>query len=168
MFWWLKKRSQLLQIGKELMEQIFAECRKRYPEEACGFVIVSPEGAPSEGRKATRVVPAVNIQNAVHTRDPKRYPRDAKTAYSIDPKEWDRVKQEAERDGEIIVAIFHSHPEHDVYFSAEDKGMAAPWGEPLFPDQSYLVISVYGGKIKGASEFYWDGSKKDFVEKKIT
>lgn len=143
------------------MDQIFHECEKRYPEEACGFVI-------GHGIKATRVVPAVNIQNAVHVRDPKRYPRDAKTAYSIDPKEMERVKREAEGKGETIGAIFHSHPEHDVYFSPEDRGMAAPWGEPLFPDQSYLVVSVYGGKVKGASEFYWDASKRDFVEKKIT
>lgn len=156
----LKGEKPLLQIDKKLMEQIFEECQKRYPYEACGFVV---------GKKgtATRVVPIENIQNAVHARDPKRYPRDAKTAYTIDPKEMERVTGEAQQQGEATVAIFHSHPEHEVTFSAEDKGMAAPWGEPLFAGQSYIVVSVYGAKVKGASEFYWAPAKKDFVERKI-
>ena len=143
-----------------MLDEIFAECEARYPFEACGFVI-------GKGREVSRVVPAANIQNEVHKRDPKRYPRDANTAYTIDPKEMERVSVTAAKSGKSIVAIFHSHPEHEVYFSAEDKGMAAPWGDPLFPDQSYIVVSVYERKVKGASEFYWDPAKKDFVERKI-
>lgn len=153
----------MLQVDQKLLTQIYAECRKQYPNEACGFVL----GESGTKRIAVQVVPCKNIQNELHQKDPARYSRDAKTAYVIDPKEIKTVEMEARKLGYSIIAIFHSHPEHGVYFSDEDKGMAAPWGEPLFPGLSYLVVSVYGGEIKNASDFYWDGGKKDFVECKI-
>lgn len=157
----------MLQISDTLLNQIYTECRKQYPNEACGFVL-GESGAKST---SVQVVPCKNIQNELHQKDPARYPRDAKTAYTIDPEEMKKIEEKYCRGGVTppveIIAIFHSHPEHGVYFSDEDKGMAAPWGEPLFPGLSYLVVSVYGGEVKNASDFYWDGEKKDFVERKI-
>ena len=150
----------MLQINSKFLSEIFYFCAKGYPDEACGFVL----GTVGTRRVATRVVACKNSQNELHAKDPVRYPRDAKTAYTINPKDMEQIAAEAKSKGETIVSIFHSHPEHGVYFSAEDKGMAAPWGEPLFPELSYLVVSVYGGEVKNASEFYWDTNKKDFVE----
>lgn len=142
---------------------MYAEAEKQYPHEACGFII----GNAQNERRAVEFIPTQNLQNELHAKDPVRYPRDAKTAYSIDPREMDAVVGKAKELGMELVAIFHSHPEHGVYFSEEDKGMAAPWGEPLFPQLSYIVVSVYGGAVKNASEFLWETGKKDFVEVKI-
>ncbi len=153
----------MLQIDQKLLNEIFKESERCYPEEACGFVI----GTTVAGRQAEQVVACKNIQNELHTKDPARYPREAKVAYTIDTREMEKIQSQATADKKKLLAIFHSHPEHGVYFSAEDKGMAAPWGEPLFPELSYLVISVYERKIKNASEFYWNNEKKDFVERKI-
>ena len=149
-------------INKNQLQTIFEESERGWPEEVCGFVV----GLAQNGkREAIEVIPCQNIQNLLHQKDPERYPRNAKTAYTIDPKEMNRIQKEAVEKGFEILSIFHSHPEHGVYFSDEDKGMAAPFGEPLFPNLSYLVVSVYGKKVKNASEFFWDG--KDFVEMKI-
>lgn len=153
----------VLTIDPNLLNEIYAESERAYPEEACGFVT----GTVNDGRTALRVIPCKNIQNELHAKSPERYPRDAKTAYVIDPKEMQRIEAEAKAAGHEIISIFHSHPEHGVYFSAEDKGMAAPWGEPLFPNLSYLVVSVYGGKVVNASDFYWEPAKQDFIERKI-
>lgn len=149
----------MLEINQTLLSEIFVESERCYPDEACGFVV----GAAG----AEKIIACKNIQNEVHANDRKRYPRDAKTAYTIDPKEMEEVQKNAKKSGNKILCIFHSHPEHGVYFSSEDKEMAAPWGEPLFPDLSYMVVSVYGGHVKNASEFYWDREKKDFLERKI-
>lgn len=146
-------------IDQKLLDQIYAESKRCYPEEACGFVVGQTE--------PEKIIPCKNIQNEVYAKDRERYPRDAKTAYTIDPKTMEEVRREAQKSAQKILCIFHSHPEHGVYFSAEDKQMAAPWGEPLFPDLSYIVVSVYGGEVKNASEFYWDEGQKDFVEIKI-
>lgn len=151
-----------LHINENQLQTIFKESERGWPEEVCGFVV----GLAQNGkREAIEVIPCQNIQNLLHQKDPERYPRNAKTAYTIDPKEMNRIQKEAVEKGFEIISIFHSHPEHGVYFSDEDKGMAAPFGEPLFPNLSYLVVSVYGKKVKNASEFFWDG--KDFVEFKI-
>lgn len=147
-------------IPEGVLAEAFAEALERYPDEACGFLI-------GNDGKADRFVACRNVQNDRHERDPVRYPRDARTAYVIAPEEQQRVKTEAESLGMDLVAIVHSHPEHDAYFSAEDKANAAPWGEPLFPGLSYVVVSVYGKKVKAANEYYWDDERGDFVEKKL-
>ncbi len=154
-----------LNISQNLLEEIFAESRRTWPEEGCGFVIgfVSSSGE----RTAEKFIAVTNIQNQVHEKDPVRYPRNAKTAYTIDPKEMETIQKNAESAGKKIISIVHSHPEHGVYFSAEDKEMAAPWGEPLFPEISYIVVSVYSGEVKNCSEFGWDVAANDFVENKI-
>ena len=154
----------MLKIDPKLLDEIHAECRRAWPEEAFGIVV----GQVGSHLVATQVIPVRNLQNELHQSDPKRYPRDAKTAYVIDPKEIERIAREARDKGEAIVSMFHSHPEHDVYFSREDQDMAAPWGEPLFPHMSYLVVSVVAGEIKGASEFYWDLESKQYVDRKIS
>lgn len=150
--------NDMLIFPDNLLQQIFQECERAYPEEACGFV--SGEESPAS------IIVCKNIQNELHVADPVRYPRNATTAYTIDPKEMERIQKEVQTSGKKLLAIFHSHPEHGVYFSEEDRAMAAPWGEPLFP-MSYLVISVYKGKVALASEFYWDLGKKDFLENRI-
>lgn len=155
--------NKQLIIDQVLLDKIFSECCRTYPYEACGFVL----GKSGDTRRAFEVVCAQNMQNSVHAKDPARYPRDAKIAYTIDPKEMGAITAEAALKKLVILSIFHSHPEHGVYFSAEDKGMAAPWGEPLFPELSYLVVSVMARKVKNASEFVWHAAKKDFVEYKI-
>lgn len=158
------KIKNMLTIDQNLLNQIYTESRRTYPDEGCGFVL----GTITNGKRlATEVIPVKNIQNELHTKDPQRYPREAKTAYTIDPKEMERIEKEAKQKDLKLLCIFHSHPEHGVYFSAEDKGMAAPWGEPLFPELSYLVISVYEGIEKNCSEFYWNPEQNDFVERTI-
>ncbi|EKD41828.1 MAG: hypothetical protein ACD_73C00504G0001 [uncultured bacterium] len=145
----------------KVQSDMFAEAKRCYPFEACGAIL----GKVGVEREAVEFVALQNRQNEVHAKDPKRYPRDAKTAYTIDAREWQQLEQDAKARGLKIISIFHSHPEHGVYFSAEDKEMAAPWGEPLFPDQSYIVVSVCSGEVKNASEFFWNDDKKDFIEK---
>jgi len=150
-------------ISERVLKSIFIECEANHPEEACGFLL----GTLDEGRKAEEFVPCKNIQNKLHAEDKERYPRDAKTAYVIDSKEQEAVFARAKEQGLEVVSIVHSHPEHGAYFSDEDKKNAAPWGEPLFPNMSYLVVSVYGKKVKTVADFYWSEEKKDFLEEKI-
>lgn len=153
-----------LVLSEDLEKAVFAEAIRCHPHEACGFVL----GEIKNGeRTATAFVACKNIQNELHAADPLRYPRTAETAYVIDPKEQALVEKMVKEKGLAMLAVFHSHPEHGVYFSAEDKTNAAPWGEPLFPELSYLVVSVYDKKIKGMSDFCWDAEKSDFVEVKM-
>lgn len=151
-----------LKINSYVIKQVLELCEKAYPEEACGIII-----GPKDKNDAIGIFPVKNIQNELHAKDPERYPRDAKTAYNMDPKDFALVETECKiKDFEYKI-FYHSHPDHGVYFSDEDKEIAAPWGEPSFPEVGHMVVSVEKGKAQGASEFYWEDETKEFVERKL-
>jgi len=124
------------------------------PDEGCAVLL---------GREdQVRLVPMENAQARHHARDPEAFPRTARTAFSLDPRAWLALLREADRTGERILAIAHSHPESGAGFSAEDRRWAAPDGQPLLPGVAHLVIAFQGGRPRSARWAVWaDG---DFLE----
>jgi [CysO sulfur-carrier protein]-S-L-cysteine hydrolase len=110
-----------------------------------------------------------NIQNRLHAEDPEAHPRDARTAYQMEPRELLEVNRDGDRPGWRIVLFYHSHPSHDAYFSATDKARAL-WGdpegdaEPSYPGVAYIVISVYDRAVRDAKAYAWDEAARDFRE----
>lgn len=130
-----------------------------YPDEGCGLLLYHPES----GRWRTQALK--NAYDRYHARDPLRFPRTARTAYLFDPLEWLSVSEEADRRGEHVACVFHSHADVGAYFSAEDRVMAAPDGEPVLPGVAYLVVAVNQGKATAAKVFRWrDG---EFAEEAV-
>src|SRR4051794_15007180 len=111
-----------------VLRQICLHAEREYPNEACGMII-----GPIGKEHAIGVFPIRNIQDDLHQKEPEKYSRDARTAYYMDPKQQRIVEKEAKEKGFDLKVIYHSHPDHDVYFSEEDKLMAGPWGEPNNP-----------------------------------
>lgn len=152
----------MLVICSQMIEAITQHAIQHYPDEACGF-LVGEKGQNS----VTDFIPIQNVYDEMHAKYPETYPRTAKTAYLIDPREQQKIFDEVEKNGQEIKSIIHSHTDHDAYFSAEDRLVATPWGEPTYPGISYLVVSIWDKKLKAINEFVWDEEKKDFVERKI-
>ncbi len=152
----------MIQISEYVLKQICLHAEREYPNEACGMII-----GPEHKENAIGVFPIRNIQEELHQKDPQKYPRTAKTAYYMDPGQLKIVEKEAKSKNFDTKVIYHSHPDHEVYFSDEDKLMAAPWGEPNHPGVSWIVISVQNGRAQAASEFFWEEEKKEYVEKKL-
>lgn len=105
-----------------------------------------------------------NIQNQLHALDPQTYPRTALIAYAMNPKELEAVIDAAHEHGAKLKAFYHSHPNHDAYFSEEDKAFASPFGEPTFPGAAQIVVSIYDRVVKGICAFAWSEEEKDFIE----
>jgi len=148
--------SRELHIPAAVRTAIDAHAAETYPDECCG-VIVERDGELS----AVRVS---NVQNERHEQDPQLYPRTARTAYSMGP-EAVPILLDAERGRLRLHAFYHSHPEHEAYFSAEDKTSAlGGWDEPNYPDAGQIVISVREGRPRYAKAFAWDPAARDFVE----
>ena len=125
-----------------------------YPAECVGVVT----GIPGEP-ETYEIQRLTNKQNEMHEKDPEHFGRDATTGYFVDPKEVFDLIRETEAKGRKLLVLYHSHPNHDAYFSDEDHNAAVMWDEPVFPGTDYLVVSVYDGKVKEASIFSWDGEK---------
>ena len=145
-----------LTLTDKAWQEISLHAIETFPEECCGVILYS--GKTDEVRRCG------NIQNALHALDAGSYPRDATIAYAMDPKEIDSIIQEAEAAGASIKAFYHSHPNHEAYFSQEDKAFASPFGEPSYPESAQIVISIYDRVVKRIAAYVWAQDKKDFVE----
>lgn len=132
---------------------------EEYPYECCGIVIGKQDRDDED-----ILFRCTNIQNQLHEKDPQKFVRDARTAFYIDPKELMKILKEAATRNMEIKAFYHSHPDHDAYFSEEDKRMALFEDEPAYPGARYLVVSVYDGKVKSQAMFAWNSVTKVFEE----
>jgi proteasome lid subunit RPN8/RPN11 len=145
------------------LENIFAHAEEAYPDEACGIVIGRPNDPEANGVRR-----CANLANQYHQDDPIRYPRDAKTAYIMDPKDLLRIQCESDANGLEFVVIYHSHPDHEAYFSETDRELALFDGEPVWPQLRYLVVSVKNGKVAYFKGFRWNAAEKQFTEEPLS
>ena|SRR5438876_8705526 len=148
-------------IMRSSFAQMAAQAEREFPNECCGFLI---EGAAGE-----EVRPIRNIQNEKHAEDPAHFTRDARTAFQMDPRHHLAVLKEIDQRKLRLKVIYHSHPDHDAYFSATDRAQACSFdpSEPDYPDTIQIVISVRAGKFVRAAAFVWDAERKDFVETEL-
>jgi len=152
-------------IRRATMDAIVAQAEREFPFECCGFIIGdNNENAVEEVRRIA------NIQNAMHAKDPTAFPRDARTAFLMDPKQHLAVMNELDARKLELRVVYHSHPDHDAYFSPTDRAQACSFDptEPDYPDTVYIVLSIRAGKFARAAAFAWDSDKKVFVETPLT
>jgi proteasome lid subunit RPN8/RPN11 len=154
-------------IRKATFDQIVAQAEREFPFECCGFII--SDHPVAGGNAVEEVRPITNIQNLKHAEDPVAFARDARTAFLMEPREHLSVMNEVDRRRLRLDAVYHSHPDHDAYFSATDRAQACSFdpGEPDYPDTVYIVISVRGAKFARAAAFRWDPKIKDFAEAEL-
>ena len=143
-------------LTQEAWTEISRHAQETFPEECCGVIFSA--GATDQ------VVRVKNIQNQLHALDPQTYPRTAVIAYAMDPLELDSVIRQGEEKGRRLKAFYHSHPNHDAYFSDEDKAFASPFGEPTYPNAAQIVISIYNRAVKVIRAFEWSTARNDFAE----
>jgi len=150
-------------IRRASMDAIVAQGEREFPYECCGFII-------GDGNAVEEVRPIANIQNAMQAKDPGAFPRDARTAFLMEPKEHLAVMNEVDDRKLELRVVYHSHPDHDAYFSATDRAQACSFdpAEPDYPDTVYIVMSIRAGKFARAAAFAWDFGKKEFGEIPIT
>jgi len=125
-------------------EQIYEHARGTYPHECCGFMI---------GRKgATREVARIHALRNLRTDR-------AHDRYEIDPLDWIRVDR-ALANGEEVIGIYHSHPDHPSRPSEFDREHAHPF-------MSYLIVAVHDGEIESARSWELDDQTRAFNEERI-
>jgi [CysO sulfur-carrier protein]-S-L-cysteine hydrolase len=145
-----------VELTESTWNDIAHHAEEEFPDECCGVVLSN--GATD------RVQRLRNIQNELHARDPKTHPRTAAIAYNMDVRVLDSLLLEAGKLGYRLKAFYHSHPNHDAYFSAEDRDAATPFGEPTYPDALQIVVSVYDRVVRTIKSFAWSEEKNNFVE----
>lgn len=138
------------------------QAEAEYPAECCGVVLVGAGGAGDR-----RLLPCRNIQAELHAKDPARFPRDARTAYYVAHADLLEIGRQEARGYDVHV-IYHSHIDAGAYFSATDQRQALVDGQPAYPQATYVVVAVEGGRGGEARAFRWDPAACDFVEVPLT
>jgi adenylyltransferase/sulfurtransferase len=137
------------ELPRAVLDEIYAHARAGYPEEICGLILAENEVRRCENR-----------QNALHAEDPEHFPRDARTAYNLPPKDLLFLGRSLRSERPVTV-IYHSHIDVGAYFSDEDARAAVLDGELLYP-VDYVVIDVQKDGVRGCRRFrFTDGQ---FVE----
>jgi [CysO sulfur-carrier protein]-S-L-cysteine hydrolase len=108
----------VLQIRRDLVDEMVSHARRDHPDEACG-VIAGPEGSD----RPERFVPMTNA-----ARSP--------TFYEFDSGEQFRLWREMDRDDEVPVVIYHSHTSTEAYPSRTDINLASE------PGAHYVLVST--------------------------
>jgi proteasome lid subunit RPN8/RPN11 len=141
-------------LTPEELEAVRRQALEEYPHESCGVIVA--RGAER------RLVRCRNVQNELHARDPVRHPRDARTAYYIDPADLLRLGR-LEGEGFTVAVIYHSHVDAGAYFSDTDRRQALLGDEPAYPGATYVVTSVVGGRVEAVAAFRWNPARRDFL-----
>lgn len=142
-------------VSRDELREIRDHAVTEYPRESCGVILARPGDR--------RLIRCRNVQDDLHRRDPERYPRDARTAYYIDPADLLRIGR-LEGEGFGVAVIYHSHVDAGAYFSETDRRQALVAGEPAYPDAIYIVTSVVEGRADAVAAFRWQPSRQDFIE----
>ena len=143
-----------MRLHETVIKKIYEHAMEEYPDECCGIIISDVE--------SQTVQRCTNIQNQLHAEDPVRFPRNAHTAYTIDRGEFDAIIGSAQAQGKEVIALYHSHCDHESYFSEEDVAAQTVFGEPEFPDALHIVASVMDGRVHDIRCFIWDRERQIF------
>jgi proteasome lid subunit RPN8/RPN11 len=108
----------VLNISRQLHDEIVAHARRDHPDEACG-VLAGPAGSD----RPERFVPMLNAE-----RSP--------TFYRFDSMEQFRVWKEMDSNDEEPIVIYHSHTATEARPSRTDIGLASE------PGAHYVLVST--------------------------
>jgi proteasome lid subunit RPN8/RPN11 len=128
----------MIRIESEAWATMVSHAREAYPNECCGAMIGSQDGA----EKLVRV--AMPLENAFAGVQATRYelrPEDLLAA--------DKAASERKMD---LIGIYHSHPDCDAYFSETDLKNSCPW-------YSFVVLSIRNGEFHHANSWLPDAEQ---------
>ena len=137
----------MLQIEKEILDQIFTHGEASYPDEGAGFLLGYDD---DDQRHVAQIFITENARE-----DEARHNR-----YLVTPKEYLQAEIAAEMLGLSLIGVFHSHPDHPNQPSEFDR----EWAQPFF---SYIITSVNEGKAIESRSWRLAEDRSKFEEEKI-
>lgn len=151
-----------LNLTKTQVDLIRAHGAREYPNECCGVMLGSAEGAV---KRVAEIVPLANLRH-----DPARaqelLPLDEpgreseRNRFLIDPLEQLKVEKGARARGLEVLGYYHSHPDHPARPSEYDR-------EHAWPFYSYVIVSVERGEAKALTSWVLAEDRSRFEEEEI-
>ena len=143
-----------LRIPGRVLNELCTHARETQPEECCGLV------SGDETVRFRNVHRCRNDMTRQHEVDPESYPRDGRHAFHMNELDYMRAQKDAEEQGHMVTAVYHSHVAAGVYLSELDLQFANHALFP-FPQASHIVVAVSAAPVAtvlGAGIFERDES----------
>ena len=146
-----------VEIGTDILEEIYREARKSFPAECCGWLSGARDGA-----RVRLVRSCINDQASGN--HPTVAERSSESAYVLSGEDLLALNRSFDTEEPALV-IYHSHPNGQAYLSETDRQVAtSPWGdEPAYPVQQ-VVIGINERRVVEAAHFAWSEEERGFVE----
>lgn len=138
----------LINISKEILEQMLLDGTNRYPEECCGILF---------GRIDEK---GVKTAEYAEYADNSRDESEKKRRFEITPEIMLKAELTARRRGYDIIGFYHSHPDCEAIPSEYDRSHA-------LPVYSYIIMSVVKGKALQTKSYELSPDSRQFREEKI-
>jgi proteasome lid subunit RPN8/RPN11 len=138
-------------VPLQVFHELCAHAVEAAPEEECCGLIVG-----NALERYLRVVRCANEMGALHKKDPKRYPRDAHSAFYMSHRDMETASASAQERGERITAVYHSHVGAGAYLSSLDLAFAEHAFFP-FPDADQIVVTVFERTARDIAVFRRSG-----------
>ncbi len=122
----------MIRIGDDAWQVMVEHAEAVFPNECCGAMLGSSDG---ETKLVTLALPLENVHAGPQA-----------TRYELRPEDLLKAEKAARARGLDLIGIFHSHPDHDAYFSETDLKNSCPW-------YSFVVMSVKAGRYNHAKSF---------------
>ena len=113
-----------MNVTEDVVDSIESHAVLSYPEECCGFLFGTEN--PSE----IQIIRAESVSNE---RAGSRTHR-----YLMTPNQFLKAEKQAEKWDCQLLGGYHSHPDHEAYFSKKDREDAVP---PELIDKGYIYIA---------------------------
>jgi len=144
-----------LVLPESLARQIEREGESGYPNEICGMLIGRDircaEGIDRTRRVVDRLEPGRNVFEAG-----EQYHR-----FSIDPRDQLRAERAAEKQGQMVLGYYHSHPDHPARPSEYDR-------EHAWPFYSYVIVAIEKGRPADMTSWVLNDATEQFDKQEVT
>ena len=136
----------MIRIEPGAWEVMVSHAKLCFPNECCGVLFGDTDGDVKTGKFA---VPMKNM-----------YQGSQADRYELGQTELLAADEKAREQGLEMLAIFHSHPDCDAYFSATDLKNSSSW-------YSFIVLSIKGGEFSHARSFIPNPEQTEAPEEQL-
>jgi len=136
----------MIRIESEPWAAMVAHARQTYPNECCGAMLGSIDGA---GKTVRAALPLENAFDGVQAARYELRPQDLLAA--------DKAAHQRQMD---LIGIYHSHPDCGAYFSKTDLQNSCPW-------YSFVVLSVQKGEFDHANSWLPNAEQTEATQEEL-
>ncbi|NQZ91207.1 MAG: M67 family metallopeptidase [Moritella sp.] len=135
-----------IEINDAIKSAMLDQAESCFPNESCGFIIGSYAAGVAKG---DYYIPCDND----HGHNQQR-------RFLIDPMAYQLAEDTADANGQSIISIVHSHPDHPDQPSEFDRLHA-------WPGLSYIIIAVFAGRVRSYRSWQLSDDRSEFHQEVI-